>query len=110
MGGKRPTMSWLILLVFLLLVWVLWLFACMAEVAVSEARRGVPEGERRGVSILPGFPIFPLAFWGAALVVDWLASPWGTIAIAGLHIVLGVIWGVSIFRNARALADLDRAA
>ena len=101
--------SW-VLLAFLLLVWVLWVLACMAEVAVSEARRGIAESERRGVSILPGFPIFPLAFWGAALFVDWLANPWGTIAIAGLHIGLGVSWAASIFRNKRALADLDRAA
>lgn len=101
--------SW-ILLAFLLLVWVLWLFDCMAEVAVSEARRGIPEGERRGVSILPGFPIFPLAFWGAALFIDWLANPWGTIAIAGLHLILGMSWAVSIFRNTKALANLDRAA
>ena len=101
--------SW-ILLVFLLVVWVLWLFSCMAEVAVSEARRGIPEGERREVSILPGFPIFPLAFWGAALLVDWLANPWGTIAIAGVHIILGIGWAASIFRNTKALAKLDSAA
>ncbi len=101
--------SW-ILLVFLLFAWVLWLFSCMAEVALAEARRGIPEGERRGVSILPGFPIFPLAFWGAALLVDWLASPWGTIAIAGLHIVLGIGWATSIFRSTRALGKLDGAA
>jgi hypothetical protein len=101
--------SW-ILLVFLLFVWVLWLFSCMAEVAVAEARRGIPEGDRRGVSLLPGFPIFPLVFWGAALLVDWLASPWGTIAVAGLHIILGVTWTVSIVRNTRALAQLDGAA
>lgn len=101
--------SW-ILLTFLLLVWALWLFSCMAEVAVSEARRGIPVGERRGVSILPGFPIFPLAFWGAALLVDWLVSPWGTVAIAGLHTVLGMSWAASIFRNTKALANLDGAA
>ena len=103
-------MSTWVLLAFLLLMWVLWLFACMSEVALSEARRGIPEGERRGVSILPGFPVFPLAFWGAALLVDWVANPWGTFTIAGLHIVLGTRWVVAVVRNTRALARLDRAA
>ena len=82
----------------------------MSEVAVSEARRGIPEGERRGVSILPGFPVFPLMFWGAALLVDWLANPWGTIVIAGLHMIPGTAWAASIYRNTKALAKLDGAA
>ena len=82
----------------------------MAEVALSEARRGIPEGERRGVSILPGFPIFPLAFWGAALVVDWFASPWGAVAIAGLHIFLGIVWATSIVRNTKAVGRIDGSA
>jgi hypothetical protein len=101
--------SW-VLLVFLFVVWILWLCSCMAEVAVAEARRGIPEGERRGVSILPGIPIFPLALWGVALLGDWLVAPWGTIAIAGLHLVLGIIWAVSLVRNTKALAKLDGAS
>lgn len=100
--------SW-ILLAFLFFIWILWLFACMAEVALSEARRGVPEDKRRGVSILPGIPVFPLAFWGIALLGDWLASPWGTVTISGVHIVLGIIWAIAIVRNTRALAQIDGA-
>jgi hypothetical protein len=99
--------SWL-LLICLLIVWMLWLFSCMAEVALSEARRGIPEGERRSVSIFPGIPVFPLAFWGIAMLVDWFATPWGTVSIASLHVVLGVAWAVSIFKNQRALAKIDR--
>jgi len=101
--------SW-VLLVFLFVVWILWLFSCMAEVAVAEARRGIPEGERRGVSILPGIPIFPLAFWGLALLGDRLVSPWGTIAMAGLHLILGINWAASLVRNTKALAKLDGAS
>ena len=97
------------LLAFLLFIWVLWLFASMAEVAVSEARKGVPEGERRGVSLLPGIPVFPLLFWGIALLIDWISNPWGTFVIGGTHIILGIVWTVSIIRNMRALARIDSA-
>ena len=97
------------LLALLLFVWVLWLFASMAEVAVSEARKGIPEGERRQVSLLPGIPVFPLLFWGIALLFDWISSPWGTLVIVGVHIILGIFWAVSIIRYTRALAQIDSA-
>lgn len=77
---------------------------------MSEARRGIPEGERRGVSIFPGLPVFPLAFWGIALLVDWGFYPWGTITVGGLHVILLVIWGLSIIRNMRALSEIDAGA
>lgn len=96
-----------ILLVCLILVWILWLAACMAEVALSEAKRGVPEDQRRGVSIFPGFPIFPLLFWAAALAVDLFADPWGTYTVGALHGVLGIVWAVSTVRNMRALKTYD---
>ena len=97
---------WL-LLGFLLLVWLLWLAASMSEVALSEAKKGVPEGERRGVSILPGFPLFPIVFWGIALLIDAFADPWGTYMVAGIHVVLGARWGASTVRDTRALARLE---
>jgi hypothetical protein len=81
----------------------------MAQVAVSEARKGIPEGERRQVSILPGIPIFPIVFWGLALLIDQFVDPWGTNVIAGIHLVLSLIWLVSVIRDTRTLAQIDQA-
>ncbi len=91
----------------MLFVWLLWLCACIIQISLSEARRGIPEEERRSVSIFPAFPIFPLAFWGAAMLIDWLANPWGTYTIVGLHVILGLTWSVSIFRDLRAQNELQ---
>ncbi len=98
--------SW-ILLAFLLLVWFLWVFACAAGVAVADARRGIPEEERRGISVLPGFPLFPLMFWGIALIMDRFVGPWGTYLIGGVHLVLAIKWGAAVIRDSRDLAKID---
>ncbi len=98
--------SW-ILLAFLLLVWFLWVFACAAQAALAEARRGIPEEERSGISVFPGFPLFPLAFWGVALLADRFIGPWGTFLIGGAHLVLAIKWGVAVIRDSRDLAKID---
>ena len=103
-------MSQWFLLAFVLAIWVLWLIACVAQAAVSDALRGVPDDQRRGVSVLPGYPLFPLALWGAALLINRLMDPWGTLIIGGAHIVLGGMWGVSIYRDRKRLASIEGAA
>jgi len=99
-----------VLLLLLSVAWLLWLFACMAEVAVSEASKGIPEGERRGVSILPGIPLFPLVFWGIALLIDQFMYPWGTNVVGGLHLVLSLFWLISAIRDMRKLKNIDGAS
>ncbi len=98
--------SW-ILLAFLLLVWFLWVFASAAEVAVAEARRGIPEEERRGISVFPGFPVFPVAIWGVALFADRFVGPWGTLTIGAIHLVLAIKWGVAVVRDSRDITKID---
>jgi len=99
--------SWL-LLVFLFATWFVWTIACAAEKAVHGARCGLPEGKRGGVSVLPGIPIFPLAFWGIALLIDLVVAPWGTWGIALAHAVFLVLLLVSIVRNWFRLASLEK--
>ena len=99
-------MTWL-LLGFLLLTWFVWVIACAAESSLRKARQGIPEEERGGVSILPGFPLFPLVAWGMALVADRWVGPWGSYGMAGLHLVLGINWALSIYRNSAELRKLD---
>src|SRR5262245_58599294 len=81
-------MPWWLLLILVTIVWVLLMMASMARLAMEDARRGVPENERRGVSCLPVFPVVPLVMWGVALLIDLIAEPWGTWIIVSLHTVL----------------------
>ncbi len=97
------------LFILLFVAWFLWLFACMAEVALTEARKGVPQGQGRLVSIFPGIPIFPLAFWGIALLIDQFFLPWGTNLVAGIHLGLSILWLVSAIRDTRKLAKIEHA-
>ncbi len=88
-----------VLLSFILLVWCLWAVAAAAERAAEEARRGIPVGQRGGVSILPVIPLFPLSLWGAAWVIDRVAHPWGTIAVGVSHVVFALYLTVSLVRD-----------
>jgi hypothetical protein len=99
-----------VLPVFLFVTWFVWIIACAAEKAVDGARRGLPEGKRGGVSILPGIPIFPLFFWGAAWLIDLLVAPWGTYTLGVLHAVFFVALVVSIVLNWFRLRSFDTNA
>ena len=72
-------------------VWLLWLLASAAERAVADARRGMPEGQRGGVSV--GIVlVVPLFFWGVALVTDLAVAPWGSRVVGMIHAILGVVF------------------
>lgn len=101
--------SWL-LLVFVLVVWCLWVMACAAQRDVEDARRGLAEGQRRGVSFLPVMPVFPLLLWGAACLLDGIADPWGTLIVGSLHAMFAVILVASIVRDWRRLRSLTKGA
>jgi len=92
---------------FILAVWLLWFDACVIGGAADAARRGIPEGERGGSSILPGIPVFPLTFWGIAWVIDRAASPWGTLVVGAAHVVFAGVLLVTIVRDVRDLRSID---
>ena len=96
-------MFWWLLLLCLLLVWCLWAVAATMEVAVRDARRPLPDGRRRGMSPMPIFPVFPLAFWGVAKLIDLIMDPWGTTVIGSLHAGYAVILVCCIVRDWRQL-------
>lgn len=97
--------SWALLLL-LFIAWVLMLVAAGGGKAVDEARRGVPEGKRGGVSCFPTIPLVPLFMWGVALGIDALAEPWGTWIVASFHGLLILITLVSIVRAVYRLRKL----
>lgn len=102
-------MSWLLAL-FILVVWCLWVVAAAAQRAAEDARRGIPEGQRGGVSILPVIPVFPVVLWVIAWLIDRAFSPWGTWAIGVAHGVFAAYMAVSLVRDWRCLRTLDGAA
>jgi hypothetical protein len=99
---------WWTLLGVILLVWSLWALACASAVAVHNARDPLPNGQQRGFSCAPVVPIFPLALWGIALLIDLVAEPWGTWIIGVLHGVLAVAFLGSIARDLCRLKLLHR--
>ena len=99
--------GWL-LPIFIFAVWALWVIAACGENAVRQARRGLPSGQRGGISILPVMPVFPLAFWGIAVLVDCFAAPWGSRVIGSLHGLYGIVLVVSIVWYWFQLRVLDR--
>lgn len=98
--------KWLLLLL-LLIVWWIWVIACATQAALRQKKDEGSTDTKAGTSILPGFPLFPLAFWGVALLIDHRWRPWGTWAIAGLHLTYGVflIWSIRrVLGRLRALS------
>jgi hypothetical protein len=90
--------------VVIFLVWAIWVVTCAMQVAVEDVRRGTPKDRRRGTSFVPSFPLFPLGFWGAALLINRVAPGSGTAAVGGFHVVYGLsmlgycIWAVRYLR------------
>ena len=92
-------MPWWLLPAFIFFVWCLWAVAATAQVGVENARRPLPNGQRRGMSPAPVIPVFPLVLWRAAAIINLVVDPWGTIIFGSLHAVFAVILVVSIVRD-----------
>lgn len=103
-------MSTWLLPILIFLVWFLWVYVCAAEANLRGAKKGLPPEQRPGTSILPGIPVFPLAFWGIAWAIDLFMSPWGTLAVGAFHIVYGMILTVSVVRCIREINEIDSRA
>lgn len=97
-----------VLPVFIFAVWLLWLKACELEVALEDARQPLPEAQRRGVSILPGIPVFPLAFWGLAWAIDQVVNPRGSTLVGAFHVTFGGFLVFAIVRDHREIRKIDR--
>src|SRR5437773_1365724 len=91
LGSGRHRMSSLVLLIAVLAAWILLLIAGLSTKAIEDTRRGIPEGERHGVSIVPIIPIVPMTLWGFAMLVDLVWNPWGTRVVGMAHAVMAII-------------------
>jgi hypothetical protein len=78
----------IILPVVIFVSWLAFAVAPAGKLAIEDEQNKVREDKRRGNSILPGWPLFPLVVWGVAIAVDHLIPPWGAGTFLGLHVVL----------------------
>ncbi len=101
-------MPWWGLLIEVCFVWLLWGSAALANHAATAAHRGIPKGQREGVSLAPIIPVYPLVFWVAALLVDLAIGPWGTIVVSSFHAALGLCFVASIARDCWRIRSLDK--
>lgn len=85
--------------------WFALICAPSGQLAIEDARDKVPKEKRRGVSILPGFPVFPLMAWGLAVAIDRFIPPWGSWVSTGLH---GLLLVISLFVIIRDFLRLRR--
>lgn len=86
--------------------WMLFVVWGLAQHAVENAH--LPKEQRGGVSVLPAFPIMPLAIWGLASIIDMVVEPWGTAVIGVLHGIVSVILIGLIVRECWRLRALGR--
>jgi hypothetical protein len=84
---------------WLFVVWCLWAIAATLQVELTNIRDPLPKGQKRGMSVLPVIPLYPLVFWMIAFLVDSARSPWGTRGIAGIHFLFAVVLVGSIVRD-----------
>jgi hypothetical protein len=101
--------SWL-LASLIFVVWCLWAVAAVAQRPTEDARRGTPAGQRGGVSILPGIPVFPVVLWGIARMIDRPIDPCGTWTVVGAHGVFAACLVVSFVLDWRYHRSVDGAA
>ena len=82
-------------LIIATITWAVWIPACSFE-ALADGRSG-------SVSILPAFPLFPLAAWGLAYGFRTAGWPLGITLVGLAHTALLIWMLVSIFRSRRIL-------
>lgn len=66
-----------------LFLFLVWFIVVLVPVLEKKAK-----GKSGGVSILPGFPIFPLVAWGLAALLDLIHARLGYYIIGGFHVIL----------------------
>ena len=84
--------------------------AGLAGKALRDTRLGIPVCKRGSVCIAPIIPVCPVVFWGLALLVDYVAYPWGTWSIGSIHVAAFCCYLVLFARDFRRIRILDKQA
>jgi len=94
-----------------LLCWSLGLFAVLpaGKLAIEDVKNDVPKDKRRGVSILPIIPLFPLLLWGITLGLNhWISDKIILIVILA-HLLLILFCIFTLVRDFRNLHQIEKA-
>lgn len=71
--------------------WIFWVPAVLLE--------KVAKGDRGSTSIFPVLPVFPLAAWGIAYLIDFAKPQAGVVIVGGGHIIILASMLISITRS-----------
>lgn len=93
--------------VIIFVSWLAFVLVPAGRLAIEDAQTRIPDDKRRGTSIFPGFPLFPLMAWGAALACDQFISAWGNWLFLVAHLVLLSISVVIIVRDLLRLRKME---
>ena len=99
---------WWMLLSLIFAAWFLWVVAVSAVASVQKARNPLPDGQQRGFSCVQLVLIPPLGFWAIALLIDWIADPWGTWIIGLLHTFFALLLLASIVQSFWQLWSIEK--
>lgn len=84
---------------------VTWLWAVAAATGhTADARLGVPEYARDGVSVFPVIPLLPIGLWAFSRLIDHTAGSRAAWIVSAIYGALGFLMILSIRRNR---GDLD---
>lgn len=90
---------WLVLIIATI-TWIAWIPAC-AFARLVQGRSG-------GISILPAFPMFPLAAWGLAYTLHAAGRPLGVAFVGLVHLILLGWMILDILKSKRILRSRHR--
>ncbi|MFA5205145.1 MAG: hypothetical protein WC708_12160 [Lentisphaeria bacterium] len=98
----------ILLPIIIFLAWLAALVVPAGQLAIEDAKRGVPKDKRRGTSIMPLFPTIPLAMWGAAWLLNRRFPIWGSQIMLWLHVAILLLALVFIIRDILKLRTIER--
>jgi hypothetical protein len=101
-----PEMSWWLLFIFVTLTWFAWCAGAILELKADKLEGKCPPDA--GCSLVPIVPLYPLALFGIAMLLDKFLTPWGTRIILWFHIALGILFAAAIIRDLNRIRRIKR--
>ena len=95
-----------ILPIIISISWFVFILVPAGNLAVEDAKKGIPENERRGVSILPIFPVVPVILWVLTYWIDKHINLLSEIIIS-IHILLLIVAITCLVRSHKKLKQIE---
>jgi hypothetical protein len=101
-------MTLLALSILVFLAWVLWAVGGVLALHADKLEHKRPK--EAGFSFVPIIPLFPVVAILVAVISDLVVGPWGTRAIAAIHVLLVLAFLVGIARELFRVWSVNRRA